>query len=470
MKKAILICLTLVLVFSLAAFEKPTMVYAQGFSVSWESSFQVQNLGTADASILMYYYDQEGNLAAMDGTYANPDSDTVAVGASNSYYPIHAAANFNGSVVVSSSEPIAVISNVVVKTASAGYGSYVGFQQGASSIFFPIVMKGNGNNTTTFNVQNTGSTEAAITITFTPESGKGYATIANIADTLAVGAAGTYNLGDLAEFAGASKWVGSASVTVTDTANDSIAGVANTVNYANGAAYQLATYNAFTGGSTEVLMPLVMESNSGYRTSLNCQNIDPAITTKITAVFTPESGGNAKANMVVENVGPNGVAVFLLAESGTTKFVGSATAASDPAVPLVCIVNETGGARGQISAYEGFNLTAATDEVVLPLIQSRNANWYTSINLATGDGASHTITCDFAPNSGFTDPSNQSGTGASVVLLQNDIYGTGQKFVGGATCSVDSAGAGLIAIVNQVNATAQVADTLTSYDGFNTTP
>jgi hypothetical protein len=475
MKKGILICLTLLLVLSFAAFQKPAMVYAQGFGVSWASSFQVQNLGTADASILMYYYNQDGTLATMDtntgtGTlYSNPDSDTVSLGASNSYYPIHAASGFNGSVVVSSSEPIAVISNVVIKTASSGYGSYVGFQQGASTIFFPIVMKGNGSNTTTFNVQNTGSTEAAITISFTPEPGKGYATISNIAATLPVGAAGTYNLNTLAEFSAVTKWVGSATVAVTDTANDSVAGVANTVNYSRGTAYQLGTYNAFTGGSTTVKMPLVMESNSGYRTSLNCQNIDTTTTTNISVVYTPETGGNAKSDGLVSNVGPNGVAVFLLAESGTAKFVGSATATSTPAVPLVCIVNETGSARGQTSSYEGFNPSTITDKVVLPLIQSKNSNWYTSINLATGDGASHAITCDFSPASGFTDPSNQSGTGASVVLLQNDIYGTSQKFVGGATCTVDS-GAGLIAIVNQVNSTSQIADTLTSYDGFNVTP
>ncbi len=476
MKRVILIGLTVLLVLSFAAFEKPRMVYAQGFGVSWESSFQVQNLGSADASILMYYYNQDGTLATMavdpstSNPYPNPDSDTVGLGESNTYYPIHAASSFDGSVVVSSSEPIAVISNVVIKTTRSGVGSYVGFQQGASTIYFPIVMKGNGSNTTTFNVQNTGSTEAAITITFTPEPGKGYSAITAINDTLPVGSAETFNLNELTEFSAITKWVGSATVAVTDTANDSVAGVANTVNYANGAAYQLGTYNAFTGGSNTVNLPLVMESNSRNRTSINCQNISPSTTTTISVAYTPESGGNPKAGEQKTDVGPNGVAVFLQADQGTTKFVGSAVASSTPAVPLVCIVNQQGVLTGQGSSYEGFNPGTMTDEVVLPLIQSRNSNWYTSINLATGDGLSHTVTCDFSPGSGFTDPPNQGGTGASVVLLQNDIYGTGQKFVGGATCTVDAAGVGLVAIVNQVNSTPQVADTLSSYDGFNTTP
>ncbi len=467
MKKVILISLTLLLVLSFAAFQKPAMVYAQGFGVSWESSFQVQNLGSADASILMYYYNQDGSMATMDGAYSNPDSDTVLVGASNTYYPIHAASTFNGSVVVSSSEPIAVISNVVVKTSKSGVGSYVGFQQGAPTIFFPIVMKGNGSNTTTFNVQNTGSTEAAVTVTFTPEPGKGYASIPNITDTIAVGAAKTYSLNDRAEFSAITKWVGAATVAVTDTANDSVAGVANTINYSNGSAYQLATYNAFTGGSPTVNLPLVMESNNHNRTSINCQNIS-GTSTDVTVTYTPESGGNPKTAETKTSIVPNGVAVFLQADQGTTKFVGSAVASSSPTADLVCIVNQQGVLTGQVSSYEGFNPSAVTDQVVLPLIQSRNNNIFTSINLSTGDNTSHTITCDFSPASGFSDPPNQGGTGASVVLLQNNIYGNGQKFVGGATCTVDSAGAGLVAIVNQVNSTSQVADTLSTYDGFNT--
>jgi hypothetical protein len=119
MRRIVIISLAVILVLTFAFAGKPNTVYSQGFGLAWESSFQVQNLGTADASILMYYYDQNGNLATMDtdpstgSAYANPDSDTVGVGESNTYYPIHAASGFNGTEVVSSSEPIAVISQVM---------------------------------------------------------------------------------------------------------------------------------------------------------------------------------------------------------------------------------------------------------------------------------------------------------------------------------------------------------------------
>jgi hypothetical protein len=171
----------------------------------------------------------------------------------------------------------------------------------------------------------------------------------------------------------------------------------------------------------------------------------------------------------------NGMGVFIQDYQGATKFLGSARVTSDPPSPLVCVVNQQKPSRGTGSAYEGFRPAAATGTVVLPLIQSRNGNAtngyvYTSINLATADGLSHAVKCDFAPAPGFSDPADVTGTGAAVVFLQNDVFGNGNKFVGGATCTVtDGSGAGLFAIVNQTrqDTPQSVRDTLSTYDGFN---
>jgi hypothetical protein len=473
MKKFGVLFIVFALVFSLFAVSGPRAVYAQGFGVSWDSSFQVLNLSDTDnANIQMYYYKQDGTLAAMEAGYLNPDSDTVTKGQSNTYYPIHAAAGFNGSVVVSSDQPIAVISNLVVNTTAKALGSYVAFESGANTIYFPLLMKGNASQTSTFNVQNTGSDSVDITIKFTPEVGSSYPTISNVTDTIPMGAAHTYDLGVLSGFSGVSKWVGSATVEVQDTA-DSIAGVASTVNQKYGDAYQLATYNAFNSGSKTVLLPLIQENNSGNRTSINCQNIDPSTTTTISVAYTPEAGSVAKASENKSGITPNGIAVFLQDYQGSAKFVGSATVTSSPAVPLVCVVNQQKPSVGRYSAYEGFDPESASGTVVLPLIQSRNGNatngWvYSSINLATADGASHSITCDFKPAPGFTDPANATGSGASVVFVQSDLYGDGSKYIGGAICKTGDS-AGLFAIVNQTRQSSPQTprDVLSSYDGFN---
>lgn len=450
---------------------------AQGFGVVWDSSIQVLNLSdTEAATIVIAYYNQDGTVAASP-------SDTVQPGQSNTYFPIHAPDGFNGSVVISSDKPVVVVSNVIINTTQKGLGSYVGFQQGAPTIYFPLVMKGNAYNTTTFNVQNTGSTDADIIIHFTPEAGSSYPTVSDINDTIKPGAAKTYDLSTLSQFRSITKWVGSATVSVVDTANDSIAGVATTVNQRYPSAYQLYTYNAFSQGSTTVVLPLIQENNNGNRTSVNCQNISSSTSTTVTVTYIPETGYGAKPAETKSNVPPNGVAVFLQDYQGTTKWVGSARVTSDPAVPLVCVVNQQRPAYGTGSAYEGFDPASATNTVVLPLIQSRNGDatkgWvYTSINLATADGNPHQITCDFKPAPGFTDPPNVTKTGASVVFLQNDVYGNGAKFIGGAVCYIDDnndgapdsgPGPGLFAIVNQSRQNTPVfpRDTLATYDGFN---
>jgi hypothetical protein len=446
-------------------------------AVSFESSFQVLNLSTTPdtaASIDMYYYNPDGTLATMPTGVSNPVHDSVAYKQSNTYYPVGAASGFNGSVVISSDESVAVISNLVANTTAKGLGSYVGFLEGASSIYFPLVMKGNANNTTTLAVQNAGNDEAQITIHFSPETGSSYPTVPDITDTIAMGASHTYDLASLTQFASVSKWIGSATVSVTDTANDLIVGIANTVGSKNADAYVLYTYNAFTGGSTEVNLPLIQENNNGNRTSVNCQNIGTG-STKITVTYTPQTGIAPKASESKSDVPQNGMGVFIQAYEGTTKFLGSARVTSDPPSPLVCVVNQQKPSKGTGSSYEGFKPAAATGIVVLPLIQSRNGSdangyVYTSINLATADGLSHDVKCDFAPAPGFSDPSDVTGTGAAVVFLQNDVFGNGNKFVGGATCTVtDGSGAGLFAIVNQTrqNTPQSVRDTLSTYDGFN---
>lgn len=145
---------------------------------------------------------------------------------------------------------------------------------------------------------------------------------------------------------------------------------------------------------------------------------------------------------------------------------------------MVCVVNIQKPSVARASSYEGFDPSTATDKVVLPLIQSRNGTaakgWaYTTINLATGDGLAHAISCNFVPSSGFADPADQTGNAASLVFTNNDLNGDGTQYLGGAECEVtDATGIGLFAIVNQQRAPVPEAlrDVLTSYDGFNVTP
>ena len=76
----------------LAAFVVTPGASAQG--ITWTSGFQVQNLGSSTANIVIKYYNQDGTQPIADV------SDSVAAMSSETYFPIHTADGFNGSVVV----------------------------------------------------------------------------------------------------------------------------------------------------------------------------------------------------------------------------------------------------------------------------------------------------------------------------------------------------------------------------------
>jgi hypothetical protein len=477
MKKIIMLFLVVLMASFVIGPSRATPVYSQGFATSWNSSFQVQNLEGVDATILVYYYDQSGVLAEVEAGFSNPQQDTVKVGQSNTYFPVHAKAGFNGSVVISSTRRVAVISNVFANTPRQAIGSYVGFEKGGPDVYFPLVMKNNNSQTSTFNVQNTGETDATVTISFIPEAGSTYPAISSIVAVIPKYTAKTYNLGTLSQFNGASKWVGSAVASVEDRTNDSVAGVVNNVKTSNTSAYELSTYNGFIGtGSKEVVLPLVQENNSSNRTAISCQNVGGGAA-DIKVTYTPEAGSVAKPDETKTGVPKNGLAVFIQNYNGTEKFVGSATATSGE--NMFCVVSQQKfGGAGRSSLYEGFSKATATGKVVLPLIQSRNGSsntgWvYTAVTLATADGQSHPIRCDYKPGPGIATPPSQTGTGASVVLVQNDLFGNGTKFVGGAECTVtDGSGVGLFAVVNMLRdkPPALPRDTQSTYIGFNVTP
>jgi hypothetical protein len=96
MKKILVLALVLTLIVAGSA-------YAQG--ITYNTGFQVQNLGTGTATITITYYNQDGTIAATQ-------SDSIPAGGSKTYFgSIPVSDGFNGSVVISSDQPVAAIAN-----------------------------------------------------------------------------------------------------------------------------------------------------------------------------------------------------------------------------------------------------------------------------------------------------------------------------------------------------------------------
>lgn len=430
-------------------------------SLNYDSSIQVQNLSETDtATIAIVYYNQDGSE---DTTFA----DTIAPGKNKAYFPIQASTGFNGSVVISSDTPVAAIVNVVANNFSFG-ASYDSFSSGSETVSMPVIFKNNSNFNTWFNVQNAGTTNTTVNVAYA-------GTVCTEQATIAPGAAKTFdqaNNGCLP-----SPYIGAATITAQSGGSIVASGVQL-------GPTTLFAYNGFTGGSNEIIMPLINANNSGFITGIQVQNAGNS-STNVTLSYEPalENGKPAgTACTETKTVPPGESRTFSLyaftftgdPQPGTTtcvrgsRFVGSASVTTNSSSqPLVSVVNQLNLSTNKGSAYNGFNPGQSTETVVMPLIMDRNSGYFTGINIVNVSNTASTVTCTYTSSNGavskdFTSPS--IGLGESFNHLQLNFLANG--FVGSGVCVANTPGAKLIGVVNELGSS-PTSDQLFSYEGFN---
>lgn len=433
---------------------------------TFTSGFQVQNLESTQATINITFYPQVGSSTQV--------ADTIPANSSKTYFPLTGVSDgFNGSVVISSDKDIRAIVNILGSGPASVGASYTGFSAGSTQVSLPLIMRNNSGYDTFFNVQNAGSANTTVNVTYYPLPGKGNSGVTDSA-TLEPGRAATFDQD--AKSALGSLFVGSAVVTSAEPVVVSVSEVNATT------MKSLLAYGGFTGsGSTTINLPLIMSANSGYATGVQVQNVGGS-TTDVTLTFGTNIGGSfSPTPETVTGVAPGASANFLqLVGSGQwtgSKYIGSATV-SCGSQPCVALVNQLGPMSGSTlpgSSYEGFDPGSATTKIVAPLIMSANSNYHTGIQVQNAGSASTNITVTYGTNTvvGSWTPTAETQTGiapgASANFLQ--IAGSGQwtgtRYVGSAV--ITSSGERIVAIVNEVRIPA-TGDDLFTYTGFNTTP
>jgi len=422
-------------------------------SITWTSGFQVQNLSSSTANIVVKYYNQDGSQAISGGVSAS-----IPAMGSKTYFPIDAADGFNGSVVVEGDQPIVAIANTLGNNPQYTAATE-SFAAGATEIGLPLIMRNNGGYFTWFNVQNAGSSAASVTVQYVPGSdGNSHSETA----TIEPGAAKTFNQRDVSQLG--AKFVGSAVVTSNQP-------IVATVMQVGESFKNMLGYNGFTGGSNAVSLPLIMANNGGYYTGFQVQNVGTAAT-DVTVTYGPGGPGStfSPANETA-SLDPGKSTTFLQngGQWAGQTYVGSATitTSGQPVVAIVNQVKQTGVAVG--TAYNGFNPDNATSKVSAPLIMANNSNYYTGIQVMNVGTSATNITVDYGPNTaGGYAPPDETGSlapGASKTFIQASGAWAGNKYVGSATVTA-SGGGSIVMIVNQIRQPAQ-GDQFMTYDGFN---
>jgi len=460
----------------------PLGAFAQ--TVVNNSGFQVQNLGTATANVTVVYY-------KTDGTEAGRQQVTINAGSSFTFFgsTMQVAAGFNGSVVISSDQPVVAITNLINSGNTLG-DSYGGFSGGATTVNAPLIVRGNFGNDSWVTVQNAGTADATISIAHTPGSA---GTAATDADTIKPGAAKTFFQRAKTELG--ARFIGSAKITSTN--GQPIVAV---VNQEFQDTSKLFSYDGFTGaGSTTVAAPLVIANNFGGFTGVQVLNVGSAAA-DATITYSPNtvtSAGTAASvcptpSAKTFNVPAGGSVTTIQADGSaadgfdtqfaTCRYVGSATVTS--AQPLAVIVNQVSLTNSNGSAYAAVDPASTTASVSAPLIQSGNFGIFSGVQVQNTGTAATQVTVTYGPNSatGTTAPQTDCPTptartqtiaaGGSFTFIQLngaasdgfDSQFNGCRYIGSAVISAASGGK-ITAIVNQVNPLIS-KDQLSTYSAF----
>jgi len=438
MKKRLIITIFILCSFLLA--NQPIQTLAYAFS-NYTSGFQVQNLSSSTANIVISYYDQAGNVVSTA-------SDTLNASGSKTYFPIHPASGFNGSVVISSDQEIASVVNVLGSGSHNAGASYVGSKSGGTNVSIPLLMKGNSGYNTWFNVQNTGSSNATVNVSYSDGASVGPITILP-------GASHTFDQ---------STETHSSSVFSAIVTSDQPVVVA--VIEENSAT--MFAYGGVSSGTTNPVMPLINANNSGYITGIQIQNTGGS-STDVTVSYTPSTAGTACTETQTIPAGQSKTFALYAFANGTNsnciagaKFIGSAqVTANSTNQNLVAIVNQLkAGVNGE--AYGAFDPATASNTVVLPLIMDRNSGWFTGFNVMNVGSAATSITCTFSGSS-YTINTGSLNPGAAYNAIQQNQIANG--YVGSATCTAANAGDKIVAVVNELNPA--TGDNLLVYEGIS---
>lgn len=405
------------------------IVLAQ-YADPWYTSYQVQNLGSEPADIVVDYYDENGVVqSAAQKTFSDvPPGGSVTV-VQFSDDPNLGTGRF--SAVISADQPIAAIVNQqLVPSGATGFtpiqpfSSYSGASEGSTTVILPVVMYNWYGYYTEFYIQNVGGGNASdVDIAYYPTTVGGetagatgvtdndntipqYASLHKSQENqTALGApTGTF----------AGRFLGAAIIT----ADQPLVVVVN--QHAPGST-KLFTYNGFGSGSKKIGAPVYMRGFYDYYASLTIANTSLSATANVTITYQADNTHSTHpgASVTVNYTIPPGESINRYdgptatdAQSDLddalnfTRFFGTVTIESDQ--DIVAIVNQESTIDGQAGTYSAISLDDATKKISVPLIQADFYGYYTSLTIQSATGASGVVTITYTSDSVYSTVKNAS--------------------------------------------------------------
>lgn len=414
------------------------------------SDIRLMNLGSSDASVVLTFYDTEGNV---DATINATLSANRPASWNQLYYPASLPSGWYGSVVVSSNQPLAAIVNEYTSP-NLESASYTGSESGGTAVYLPSILKNAWTWTTTFAVQNVGSGTTTITVEFRDMSG----TLVDT-DTYDVPANASVYCNQGADDELGSFFAGSAKI--TSSAQPVVAVVNEDSTY-----YDTMSYNGFTSGSTSLYLPSILKWYFSWSTDIRMMNVGTSSTTA-TLSFRDLEGNETYSTDVPLAPDQPWAANQHLDTTLPSSWAGSVRITTT-GQPVVAIVNEVAQdpsyGSGKSMAYSG--VPAGGTLYSLPSILKNAYGWFTDIRMMNTTGSEASVTRRYYNTAGTqvwsdTQPIPAYGVRAYNQLFEGDL---GSFFEG--SVKLEATG-NFAVIVNEVGLTDDVSMV---YNGIPITP
>lgn len=353
----------------------PLLMRNNGGYTTW---FSVQNAGMDDAIVEVDFY--AGSLFGNDWQWVDPaDGDNqVTIKPGAAYYFDQAdmpelGDRFVGSAIVRSVNGQPLVASVV-EIGPNGLFAYDGFgSSGSETVMAPLFQYYNAGYQSGFQIQNVGDTDTEVTVTYMPGMAGNVCTETH---TIAAGASEIF--GFFAFLDPESRPPDFDPNSTTCWVNNSVGGTGTTfigsayvsensgaqpllgvVNQMNSQSQKSGAYSAYNPaeGSQCVALPLVMDHNSNYWTSINVMNVGDSPTT-VTIEYSTYKGITPADDVLT--LDPNEMSGILHWGhlGGGATYIGSAVACGEPGSKIVAVVNELNSvaAGDTLYVYNGFNI------------------------------------------------------------------------------------------------------------------
>lgn len=353
------------------------------------SSITVQNLGASAADITVKYVAVDGSEGAVSYHTDIPVDDVLFI-----YVPNNSElADGEYSVVISSDQPVAAVSNFADEDSGA---SYSGFDSIANFWFFPAVYDNYYAYYSEVIAQNVEASPQNVTLkVFAPGNSTA---VYESTKTIPALASASFSLVGLSELA--TNVVYSAELS----AAGNIVGISNI--WGSGeTAPQLYSYNGFSAGAKVFYIPSAAKNYYGWNASVNIQNVSTA-TAHVTVTYS--TGYSATYDILSKS----GKAIYVPGQP-LPDGLHSVKVESDQ--DIVVTLNQSNN-YNRAATYNGASI--GSTEVALPNVMKRYYKYSSSVSCQNIGSETTTMTIEFAnvPAATKTSPSIAPGAGWLVYL------------------------------------------------------